>query len=331
MSPRNKPSKGKKTIVALVILGLLASIAAAVFFKQFYYDASIYAPSIGNAGQSAQGLSWHIPETMGESLAILNEPESFGPEDLFNKIDGKAELYLSAGFAELSCQRFSEKNNPESWAEIYIYNMAEPRNAFAVFSSQRRQKATDIDIGDFGYEARGALFFTHGEFYVEVIPSSESKTLGKAMSAVARDFVNNTQAAHQNLPELQIFPHTNLQPGSITLLSKNAFGFDRLDNVFTAVYKFNTEEVTAFLSLRRDNYEAKELLEAYQRFLMANGANERQAPNDIPGAKLMELFGTYELVFTNGPYLAGVHQAANAQAAENLARILSAGLLETNK
>src|SRR3989304_2728374 len=133
MSHRNKPTKGKETIAALVILGLLAGVAAIIFFKQLYYEASIYAPSVGNAGQSAQRLSWHIPETLGESLAILNEPESFGPEDLFNKIDGKAELYLSAGFVNLTCQRFSEKNKPESWAEIYIYNMAEPRNAFAVF------------------------------------------------------------------------------------------------------------------------------------------------------------------------------------------------------
>jgi len=330
MSNRKGQGKRNETIVALVILGLVAATTAAIFFKQFYYDPSIYVPSAGIKG-SVRGLSWHISEMMDEYLAVLNEPESFGPENLFDKINGKAELYLSADFVELTCQRFSEKNNPQSWAEIYIYDMAKPRNAFAVFSSQKRASATDIDMGDFGYQATGALFFTHGQFYVEIIASSESKTLSQAMTTLARDFVSNTPASQMNLPELQIFARTNLQADSITLLSKNVFGFDKLDNVFTALYKFDTEQVTAFVSLRRDNDQARELLEAYSSFLIRNGANERQAPDDFPKARFMELFGTYELIFTRGPYLAGVHEAPNAKVTQELAMVLSAAISGTEK
>ena len=42
----------------------------------------------------------------------------------------------------------------------------------------------------------------------------------------------------------------------------------------------------------------------------------------LSGVRMVELFGTYELVFSHGRVLAGVHGAEKREAAEQLARIL---------
>ena len=57
---------------------------------------------------------------------------------LSDKINGKAELYLAAGFARLETQRFALTDNPGQWMERYLYDMGQHANAFSVFSAQRR-------------------------------------------------------------------------------------------------------------------------------------------------------------------------------------------------
>jgi hypothetical protein len=47
---------------------------------------------------------------------------------------------------------------------------------------------------------------------------------------------------------------------------------------------------------------------------------------DIPGAKLVEIMDTFELVFSKGVMLAGVHGAENRKTAEELAFMLKQNL-----
>ena len=68
----------------------------------------------------------------------LSPPETFDAEKLSEKIDGKAGLYLSAGFKSLTCRRYKKPDNPDLWLEIFFYDMGNIINSFAVYSMQRR-------------------------------------------------------------------------------------------------------------------------------------------------------------------------------------------------
>jgi hypothetical protein len=313
-----------ESVIGYGILLVLLVIAGGVFLAQFRYNAAILTPSALQPESSSPSA---VPRPdLGalapEGLVALSQPESFGPETLSEKIDGKAELYLSAGFMQLLTQRFSRKGNPGAWLELFLYDMGSSKNAFAVYSAQRREDGQRIDLGDFAYKTEDALFLVHGQYDVEVIAPALGKPSAEILPALGRAVVAKMKASREGMPELALFPSEHLERESISLLAADAFGFDRFRSVFTARYTLGDTELTAFLSQQARPAGAAELAAAYHQFLLKNGGKEVKPGPGLSGVRMVELFGTYELVFSEGRVLAGVHGAEKREPAEELARLL---------
>ncbi len=97
-----------ETVAGIIILLALGVIAAGVFLSQFRFNEAVLV-SIGSVRGS--GLVPSSDDSLpdfgvyyGDEVIPLSDPEIFGRDNLSDKIDGKAELYLSAGFVALRCQ-----------------------------------------------------------------------------------------------------------------------------------------------------------------------------------------------------------------------------------
>ena len=313
-----------ETLVGYAILVVLVVTAGSLFLTQFHYNAAVLTPSSVQPESSSLSAAPRLDlgALTPDGLAALSQPEAFGPDTLSEKIDGKAELYLSAGFVQLLTQRFSRKGNPQAWLELFLYDMGSMRNAFAVYSVQRREDGQRIDLGDFAYTTEDAIFFVHGQYYAEVIGPALGKGAAEILAAVGRGVVEKVKASREGLAELALFPAEHLKRETISLLAADAFGFDRFRSVFTAQYRLGETDLTAFLSQRARPAEAAELAAAYHQFLLKNGGKEVKPGSGLSGVRMVELFGTYELVFSQGRMLVGVHGADKREAAEQLARTL---------
>jgi hypothetical protein len=312
-------------MISWAIMAILAVIATGVFVKQFYYDPTVLTPSgLEFQGSKEADLVDFVPADMD----LMNPVESFEPRNLFEKINGKAELYLSAGFVNLRSQRFEKSADPQSWMEVFVYDMGTLRRAFAVYCAQRRAEAKPLALTPFSYSTRNALFWVHGKYYVEIVASVSSEQMTQAMLSFGQDFVRQTSVERETMDELALFPREHQDEGSIVLLLSDAFGFDGMENVFTARYHIAGEKVTAFLSQQRDLKEAEELVEAYQDFLMANGGTRIASRLHLAGATLVEILDSFEIVFRHGRYVAGVHEAETQEAAEKLGLMLKDKLAE---
>ncbi|MBU0516238.1 MAG: hypothetical protein KJ621_15855, partial [Proteobacteria bacterium] len=252
-------------------------------------------------------------------LRVLSPAESFGPHNLHLKIDGKAELYLQSGFKKMICQRFALKADPKVWFEVFVYDMGTIAPAFAVYSQQKRADVRGLDLGAFAYGTKNALFLVHGGLYVEIIGAQADPRLEKAMVALARNLVARTKVTERSIAELGVFPPQGLERGNLLFFTNNAFGYDKFDRVFAAGYDLGGQKVTAFLSRRKDAAAAAALAQGFARFLIRNGGKAVPPPPGIPGCAAVEIAGVYEVVFSRGVFLAGVHQAENRAAAFTLA------------
>jgi hypothetical protein len=252
-------------------------------------------------------------------LVPLTLPESFDAQSLSDKIDGKAELYLSAGFISLTSQRYKAKKGSNLWIEAYLYDMGNGQNAFAVFSAQRREGAATLDLTPYAYRTQNALFLVHGSFYIEMIASEATDLASDTMKLLAENFIHNTVAQTVAIQEKDLFPVQGLVADSISLISADAFGFDRLNQVYTAEYELGQERLMAFLSRRPENRAAQDLASAYLKFLETFGGQSLDADLAIKDAKLVEILETYEVIFSCGPFMAGVREAASKEQAMNLA------------
>ncbi len=322
-----------ESFVGYGVILLLMIITGGIFLEQSRFDQSVLKPGTLQQELSTQPPSPFTPpqdlrQYAPQNLTSLSPAESFGPENLSDKINGKAELYLSAGFVRLVSQRFAIEDEPSAWMEAFIYDMGSPRGSYAVYSLQKRFEAKELELGDYGYGTENSLYFVHGPYYLEIVSSVAQERMTELMLSFGRNFISKTPMESNELNELALFPEKNLNRESISLIPSNGFGFEQFDSIFTAQYGVGDTELTAFLSRRKSQVEAARLVESYTSFLLKFGGTELKSNLNIPGAKLVEIMDTFELFFSRGSILAGVHGAENRKAAEELALMLNQTLAE---
>ena len=329
-----------ESISSFSILLLLLIIGILIFLRQSSFDEKYFSASIVQPGQDGSenavdlktenksgikesgtsGLDLDAPD----GFSPMSAEENFDPVTLSDKIDGKADGYLQAGFVHLTCRRFVNEANQERWFEFYLYDMGLPRNSFSVYSSQKREGVTPRDFTEFAYSTENAVFFAQGRYYVEIISSVKDSALVNDLITMAKSYVGKHAAANVKLPELKYLPKENLDLGSISLISKNGFGYDKFDNILTATYQVQRKKVLAFISIRENARNAEELKQGYDNTLAEIAGKERLKPDtdQVPGLVIADVFGEYEMVFAKGNIIAGIHSAPDKGLGEEIAERL---------
>ena len=310
-----------ESVISICILAILFLIGLGIFIKQFDYDMSRFG--IGTAAIPKFEIPFELSSLVPAGFETPSKTEIYNPENLYEKINGKAPLYTESGFEELSTQRFVSISDQSLWMELFVYDMATVRNAFSVYSIQRRAEAELFAPMRFAYKTSNALYLVHGKYYIELVGSSESAELFRATAEVARKIRANLVVDYDTeIAELALFPREDLVRESIKLYPANAFGFEGLTNTFSAQYKFGSDTITTFLSRRSGPQDAQTVAESYYNFLIDNGGAAKQPANKILRGKIVDFYDTTEIVFAIGSFVGGVHEAENQQAAEKLAEIL---------
>jgi hypothetical protein len=311
-----------ETSIGIFILALLAGIAAVIYIEQSRFDPDLFMLAVQKDGAARKNLlpapnSAPVPAFLPEDLIPLGPEETFDSETLSDKIDGKADLYLSSGFVKLTTRRFALKTEPKSWLELSIYEMGNPTNAFSVFSVQRRQDSKPVYLGVSAYATADALFFANGPKYFEIL--SASKDLTEDMTTLAKNLVEAEPGYAGKPAESLLFPAESLDESSISLHLSDVFGFSGLDRVYTAGYYTGAARVTAFISQRENPEEATDLAVAYGRFLVDNGGSETGEVPNAPDSKIYKVYDTYEVVIHRGKFFAGAHEADDVESAVEVA------------
>ena len=333
MYPIIETRSNLQTYLSLIILAALLVTATGIFLWQFKYNSAVLnldniVSSTAESPQAQITSPAQLPFSMPESLVALSAPEVFEAPNLSDKINGKAELYLSAGFVGLLTQRFKYAGAASAWMEAFIYNMASNQNAFSVFSAQRRDDANTLNLTQHSYQTKNALFLVHGPYYLEIIASQASEDIFQPMLQFAQAFVDSVPVKAVQISEKNLFPKTDLIQNSISLIASDAFGFERFDRIFTARYTIEGSEAMAFVSNRGAAAKAIELAEAYQAFLLAFGGRKIEIDLTMKNAMMVEILDTYEIIFSHGAYIAGVREAEDKDRATALAMRLAKQLKE---
>lgn len=292
--PLGSQNSPRQTTISYLLITLLVFIAAAVGVKQRFFQKTASQDTI---------LSDNL---FGEDFSSAGDVETYNSDNLYEKIDGRDDLYLSNGFISLQCRRFADKSMKDRRAEIYLYDMGSAENAFAVYSLQKRSESTPLGWAQFGYSVSDSVYTAFGKYYVEISLSSEDKSLLAAAQNAAKQLSSTLSAGKTKLLLVDLFPTENLVADSFTFINADAFGASCLKNIFTAEYKINGNSITAYLTKN----SPADTFAKYYRFLVDNGGKELRHNIKLPDCKAVELFGTNEILFSTGNYFAGVRGSA---------------------
>ncbi len=155
---------------------------------------------------------------------------SFGPENLFEYLDGGAEGYLIFGFARLEHQRCAKGENS---LVLDISEMSDAEAAYGLFAARRDPRQPVQPIGMGGEILRSRASFAKGNYYVELTASP-----GEDYRTELRTFVTGLEKRlkGRSAPpeELAWFPIEGLN--SVRLIPESVLGLRPLKRGYVAEY-----------------------------------------------------------------------------------------------
>ena len=214
--------------------------------------------------------------TRGEEIRFFDE------DTLYDLINGAMENFLIYGFEKVVTADYDNAAYP-SQVVVEIYQMADPRNTFGVYASERNPDSSFKQIGAEGYIGGTALNFWSGNYYVKMIVFQESESLQREMEKIAEAISRNIGATGaQALPELALFPTENQVPNSSRYLAQDVIGQTYFGYGFSVVYKDGDRESQLVITLPGDEAAAQQAMDRYKAFITSSGKVQREvtAPGD---------------------------------------------------
>lgn len=217
------------------------------------------------AASSKDKLIRFLPRLSGWVLS--EEPEFYGPENLFEYINGASEAYLSYDFQGLIVAFYRREKDKEPAITVEIYDLGQTLNAFGIYSSERPPEGNFIDLGLEGYLEQGTLHFLAGSYYVKVFSFLANKEGDETALLFGREIARLIPADKNWRSPLDFFPSSGLKPKSVKFILKNFLGFDYLHHGFLASYERNGVNFEAFIIKAQDAAEAEAMESRWKREL----------------------------------------------------------------
>jgi hypothetical protein len=89
-----------ESVISICLLAILFLIGLGIFIKQSDYDMSRFG--IGTAAAPKFEIPFELSSLVPAGFETLSKTEVYHPENLYEKINGKAPLYIESGFEKLA-------------------------------------------------------------------------------------------------------------------------------------------------------------------------------------------------------------------------------------
>ena len=324
--PKTKriPNRLEK-VIGVVLLLFLPIIGIGIYVKGQHYDPTLFSPDIY---KYQQGTGENTPSLIDTNLSQVWKPmkevEFYSPDNLYEKINGKAEQYLDYDVAGLETVTFVNKDG-EGFVDLYVYDMGEPLNAFGIFSAIRYPDEPAVDLGQSGYKSSG-YFFWKGIYYTQITLSDTGEDINKFALELAKDIASKQEELPAAIWGIDKFPAKDLIPNSVQYIKKKGLNLSFLNDVYTAIYQKEGNEITAFLTRKKDESEANIVFEEYRNHLSKYGTISDETKTESESIIVGDVMGYYDVIFQKGGIVGGTNAVDNRKIAEEVSQELLSGL-----
>ncbi len=243
-----------------------------------------------------------------DAVKLMSKTEFYSPENLYEKIDGRAPAYLGFNFQQLRCRSFAVVGAEGSFVDVFEFRMDTPMNAFGIFSLERDPKAGPLEFVTDGYAGEMGFFFRQGAVYVQVIASDRNVKTMAAARAIAGNRAKLLPADDRGLAARRRLPADGLIAESVSFVPENAQGQAFLKEVFQANYRFDGKTLPFFV-MAATPQAAGEAWKNFQTFCGRFG--KVTVLPAAGGAQIFaaQIFGAWKVVYCRRGELGGVYDA----------------------
>jgi hypothetical protein len=259
------------------------------------------------------------------------EPMVYTADNLFEYINGSADLYLTYDFKEMGTLSYFDDQGRGITVDIYRHG--DNRGSFGIYTQERPSPANLKDIGAEGYYDYGVLNFYRGPYYVKIL-GYDLESFDEDMLTVVAKIISANIGGEAEKPEvLSCFPTDAMVEGSVRYIARNLWGHGFLHSAFVARYRAdNNTNTTGIIIEASDAADADKMLQSYLGLVTEKGGSVAEDNGvyrfDDPVSKTA---GTLSLKKA-GNYIwglsAGSETTANAYIASVESNLKDKGLLQ---
>ena len=193
-------------------------------------------------------------------------PQFYEPENLWEYINGEAELYLQYGFRSVVTSYYMAKNDSNS-LNIEIYQMESPHHAFGIYAAERSPEDNYIEMGVQGYTGENILNFWKGPFYIKLTSYQDSISTDEIILKFAHIIASKIEGDYREPELFTCFPEENRVKMSERYIPQNFLGHSFFKNGYRVDYDRKGYHYQVFLVENKSEAEARESFEKYLAFL----------------------------------------------------------------
>ncbi len=254
----------------------------------------------------SSNLSDLLARLVPEGWAIYDRVGQFTADNLYERINGRAELYLAYDVVSLTTATFEDKTDIGKFIELSIFDMGNPTNAFGIFSVERFQGDPPLDLGRMSYRSDSNVYIWKGKYYITIVVSDTTKEFEKLSLDLAKEVTASLIGSSERVWGLSAVPQKNLITDSVQYFKVDALGLDFMQNTYTAEYLKGETTVKAFFSQQPSPDAALDLVERYEEHCQEYGQGFKPTIKNGAEFVLCDMGGTFDVVFRKGRIVSGV-------------------------
>ena len=266
---------------------------------------------------SRNGTSNRTTDTARVQLAsLLREPlpgkaaaqgssQTYNPDNLYQYIDGGADLYLLYDFKTLLHQDF-KSGATELTADIY--EMSKPEDAFGIYASERSPSYKFLAIGAEAYRDKGILNFVEDRYYIKL--SGNGANADALLDQFARLLATRIGGV-RSLPSLLArLPRENRAFHSEQYIKKDPLGHAFLAPSYVVAYGQGKQQSKLVISVASDATAAKSRADQLAKHFKQSGESAAapelgeggmRGKNSFEGRMIARTHGRYLIALFNPP------------------------------
>ena len=256
---------------------------------------ALFIPALSAAQSSDEIFSW-LPEVKNWKKPVSKEV--FDPENLFDRINGAAPLFIENEFREMTTCDYTKGDD---YITIQVYRHATPEDAFGMYSSERSLDLTFYKIGGEAHGDNSSIFFFAGSVYVKIRSNGSNDEIGESTRIIAEAIAKKASEDAAYPAIIKTFPENNKIPYTQAYVTSNYIGHEFLNKVFVCQYEKDGLKFQLFVIDCGSNDTAKEVLSKYYAFT-------KQPLDDIKAGELLikDRYNGNIPVLWKGKYLIGI-------------------------
>jgi len=313
---RDKPGMIEQCIGGIILVLLMLLVGTFLVTGGLFADR--IAPNIAEQP---------VTEKIHSQFANINDPSIKPPEkidiytdNLYEKIDGKEGIFRSYHVVDLKFGRFLDTQSQQEY-DVYIYDMAEPENAFGIYMAERSLSVEPFPIGRDGYRSGTSLFFWKDKYYVNVIgPVDGGDTALAASKKIASAIASTMVDSGQSFWAESILPKENQKPHTFAYVATSALGYAFLNKMYLAEYEVDGVSYQIYIIKADSDKEARDLFNKYTKESEKWGDKILSRQKNPDGEMVVaDSMGVFNVAFSKGNYFAAVTECDNRELVEKQA------------